>query len=214
MQQANWDDAGTGGVVWPAASVLCRWMAKQPGFRGSSVLEIGCGTGAVGLFAAGLGATRVLLTDGSEGALENAKKNISLNRASLGACEMSTRQLGFGDLGQTDRLDLISCIKWGWIFASDCVYGNENAKLFQTIRALLSTQHEPPPRVILSIPHRHPGPLLSESLLASARGIRLQVLECERAPRHDGGARQLVEQTVAVSVVEARLDQAGQRPSR
>ena len=206
MQQTSWDDAGTGGSVWPAASVLCRWMAKQTGMRGATVLEIGCGTGAVGLFAAALGASRVVLTDVSDGALENAQRNISVNRSLFGDTDVSTRKLAFGDVSEKDKGHLMACIKWKWIFASDCVYGSENAKLFQTIRGLLSTQHQPPPRVILSIPHRHPGPLLSASLLASAPGLKLQVVECERAPAHDGGSRKDVEQTVAVSVVEARLD--------
>ena len=56
---------GTGGTVWPAAHVLARHLERREdlGPEGWSVLEIGAGTGAAGLAAAALGATRVALTD-------------------------------------------------------------------------------------------------------------------------------------------------------
>ena len=65
LEQSSWDDAGTGGVVWPAARALCRWQADlAEELVGARVLELGAGTGACGLFAAGLGASSVCLTDG------------------------------------------------------------------------------------------------------------------------------------------------------
>lgn len=66
LEQSSWDDAGTGGVVWPAARALCRWQADlaEEELVGARVLELGAGTGACGLFAAGLGASSVCLTDG------------------------------------------------------------------------------------------------------------------------------------------------------
>ena len=53
---------GTGGAVWPAAGALCRLLRGQR-LDGLSVLELGTGTGAVGLYAAGCGARSVVLTD-------------------------------------------------------------------------------------------------------------------------------------------------------
>ena len=45
--------------VWPAAAALCRWQAAHAAaIDGASVLELGAGAGTVGLFAAGLGASR------------------------------------------------------------------------------------------------------------------------------------------------------------
>ena len=35
----------TGGVVWPAALVLCAWLMRQPSFCDLDVLELGAGTG-------------------------------------------------------------------------------------------------------------------------------------------------------------------------
>ena len=55
----------TGGRVWPGAAAMCQLLLTlQPDVKNSHVLELGCGTGAAGLFAAALGAQRVLLTDG------------------------------------------------------------------------------------------------------------------------------------------------------
>jgi predicted nicotinamide N-methyase len=60
------DDAmPLGAELWPAAAALCRWQLEhmQTHIRGARILELGSGTGAVGLFAAGLGASQVMLTD-------------------------------------------------------------------------------------------------------------------------------------------------------
>lgn len=67
---------GTGGRVWPGAAAMCQLLVSmQPELQGSSVLELGAGAGAVGIFAAALGASRVLLTDGGEGETALAKLN-------------------------------------------------------------------------------------------------------------------------------------------
>lgn len=56
---------GVGGAVWRAAGALCRWqLGAADAIRGRHVLELGAGTGVSGLFAAGLGAASVLLSDG------------------------------------------------------------------------------------------------------------------------------------------------------
>ncbi|OQR80943.1 hypothetical protein ACHHYP_16976 [Achlya hypogyna] len=54
---------GTGLTVWPAACVLLKYLEHRFGYLDDMrVLELGCGTGAVGLAAALLGAS-VVLTD-------------------------------------------------------------------------------------------------------------------------------------------------------
>ena len=202
MQQASWEDAGTGGLLWPAASVMCRWLSRQAAkVEGSRVLELGCGTGAVGLYAAGLGASRVLLTDGSDDVLHNCRRNITLNASAFcGAVDVATRKLSFGD-------SILPVGPWDWVLASDCVYANDWKALAQTVRGLVRAQ-DPPPRVILTIPHRRPGPVLSDAFRADAKGLRASTLEVERTPKHDGGGRLPSEQMVAVSVIE--LSRAGE----
>ena len=79
---------GLGGKVWPAAGSLCRWLRDEP-LDDKHVLEIGCGVGGVGLYAAALGAKSVLLTDGGghtllQAAASNIKRLCTqLLRASL-----------------------------------------------------------------------------------------------------------------------------------
>ena len=73
---------GTGGRVWPAAGALCRYLAAADVCRDQRVLELGCGTGAVGVFcAAGLGPKSVVLTEGgSIGLRAVAARNVEVNR--------------------------------------------------------------------------------------------------------------------------------------
>ncbi|KAF7353054.1 Protein-lysine N-methyltransferase EFM6 [Mycena venus] len=55
---------GCGGVAWPAGEVLAQYLVKRGSnsLQGKNVLELGSGTGLVGLVAAMLGGT-VCLTD-------------------------------------------------------------------------------------------------------------------------------------------------------
>eukprot|EP00756_Hemistasia_phaeocysticola_P028081 Hpha_TRINITY_DN16155_c2_g2::TRINITY_DN16155_c2_g2_i1::g.6464::m.6464 len=53
------------GTVWDAALVLCHYLPRRGDWRGRTCVELGCGTGIVGLTAAGLGA-EVVATDFEE----------------------------------------------------------------------------------------------------------------------------------------------------
>jgi hypothetical protein len=56
---------GCGGIAWPAGEVLSQYLVHRgPEFmQGRRVLELGSGTGLVGLVAAQLGASKVTITD-------------------------------------------------------------------------------------------------------------------------------------------------------
>ncbi|CAG8686000.1 3541_t:CDS:1 [Acaulospora colombiana] len=56
---------GCGGVAWPAGEVLSQYLVHRgPEFmQGRRVLELGSGTGLVGLVAAQLEASKVTITD-------------------------------------------------------------------------------------------------------------------------------------------------------
>jgi hypothetical protein len=60
----------TGGSVYDAALCLCWWLESESGramvpLVGRAVVELGAGTGIVGLAAGRLGAHRVWMTDGT-----------------------------------------------------------------------------------------------------------------------------------------------------
>ena len=73
-----------GGRVWKSAAALCRWQRAHASlFEGTRVIELGSGTGAVGLYAAGCHASRVILTDGSDEVQTLMQTNVGLNRSLL-----------------------------------------------------------------------------------------------------------------------------------
>jgi len=73
-----------GGRVWKSAAALCRWQRAHASlFEGTRVIELGSGTGAVGLYAAGCHASRVILTDGSDEVQTLMQTNVERNRSLL-----------------------------------------------------------------------------------------------------------------------------------
>ena len=73
------DAISVGGSLWPSAAMLCRYLRDMPNIRGSSVMELGSGTGACGIYSAALGASRVLLTDGSSALQTLQLANVGAN---------------------------------------------------------------------------------------------------------------------------------------
>ena len=140
---------------------MCNWLANNTDdICGSRVLELGSGTGACGLYAAGLGASRVLLTDGGSDALrELCKANAASNQhlfASGALMQVVPLRWGRNADATEYRKTLLTSDSTGKgasdstaafdvIIASDCTYGHEEfgaessviGCLFQTISALL-----------------------------------------------------------------------------
>ncbi|XP_072927460.1 EEF1A lysine methyltransferase 3-like isoform X2 [Hemitrygon akajei] len=71
-------DLGVAGVVWDSALVLCQYLDEQKiSFCGRKVIELGAGTGIVGILAVLLGGN-VTFTDLPH-ALQQIKSNVSVN---------------------------------------------------------------------------------------------------------------------------------------
>jgi len=71
-------------VVWPAASLLGRWIIDHPELvRGKSVLDIGCGGGVAGIAAAMAGAASVVCNDIDAASLALAEENARANGVSV-----------------------------------------------------------------------------------------------------------------------------------
>lgn len=71
-------EAGTTGLhTWGASLALCQHLQAHPELvRGKRVLELGCGSGLLGIVVARLGAKRVILTDGSQEVLDRCRDNV------------------------------------------------------------------------------------------------------------------------------------------
>jgi len=133
-------EGDTGVVVWDAALVLAKYLETiRAQIKDTKVIELGSGTGAVGLCAAALGASSVLLTD-LHPLLEMLQHNIDLNR-SLVEDRVGCLSLSWGDPEAIQRAqDLCS---WDFILVSDCVfYMDSVAPLVKTLAQLagLNTQ--------------------------------------------------------------------------
>ncbi|EJT97714.1 S-adenosyl-L-methionine-dependent methyltransferase [Dacryopinax primogenitus] len=110
---------GCGGIAWPAGEVLSRYIClretREPGWmKTRTVLELGAGTGLVGLVAAKLGAKHVVITDQTP-LLPLIERNIVLNNVQ-NACIAAEFNWGepLSEAIRTGAFDLI--------LAADCVY--------------------------------------------------------------------------------------------
>lgn len=159
--------AGVGGEVWPAAAAMCSFLANHTcDLQGARMLELGAGTGAVGLFAAGLGAGHVLLTDGGYGEAtlrDLCAQNIAANAMLFAAdSTVEIEELQWGREQTASLLDVHE--PFDWVVASDCSYGHDafgsDSRVIGSLCAAIGhllREHAPrgvPPRVVLAHEHR------------------------------------------------------------
>lgn len=104
---------GCGGIAWPAGEVLSNYIAfRGIGYlQGKKIVEVGSGTGLVGLVAGALGGT-VWITDQAP-LLGIMQQNVTLNN--LQSC-VSVRELNWGETLPSDMPTP------ELILAADCVY--------------------------------------------------------------------------------------------
>ncbi|XP_024126127.1 EEF1A lysine methyltransferase 3 [Oryzias melastigma] len=108
---------GVAAPVWEAAVHLCRYLEDQSvNLKGKRIIELGAGTGLVGILAARLGA-EVTLTD-LPLALPQLQANVSANTPSGGwpSAEPAVLPLSWGE----DHLDFPS--DWDLVLGADIIY--------------------------------------------------------------------------------------------
>ena len=130
-------EGDTGVVVWDAAIVLAKYLEINIGMvRDKEAVELGSGTGAVGLCAGVLGAKQVILTDQEE-LVEFLSHNIELNtevtRVSALALEWGNNANIETVMNMVTRVDLV--------LVSDCVFYEESLDdLVETMQLLSDKQ--------------------------------------------------------------------------
>lgn len=117
-------------VVWDAALVLAYFLLKQDLIKpDTKVLELGAGTGAVGLVAATLGAKRVVITDLPR-ILPLLQEGIDLNPD---LTNIEARTLSWGQEEDLAKLDFVPDL----ILVSDCIYYEASVKpLISTLKTV------------------------------------------------------------------------------
>ena len=120
----------TGHVAWASGIALCRWLiSKRDLVKHKRVLDLGSGTGLVGLLCRKLGAASVTLTDLPE-VLKHLKHNADLNELSV---NIESLQWGVFDLKKkTLKCDVV-------VAAGVVVNESQFEPLCKTIQSLLSS---------------------------------------------------------------------------
>lgn len=126
----------TGATVWDSAVVLSQWCAAEAReVRGKRCLELGSGTGLVGLAAAAVGAKSCVLTDLPEmldllrsnaAAAAEARDAPALGGSAVRSvrCDVSVAHYSWGDTPPVEPVDVV--------LAADVVYGSIDTDLLVT----------------------------------------------------------------------------------
>ncbi|XP_033097652.1 protein N-lysine methyltransferase METTL21A-like isoform X2 [Anneissia japonica] len=138
-----WEKHGVAAVVWDAAVVLSEYLessvqAGELRLDGSKLLELGAGTGLVGMMAALLGA-KVTLTDRLE-VIDSLTVNVE-NNFRDGKTSITVKELEWGK-----NLEDFS-EKYDFIIGADIVYIKES---FTALLHTLSELSQPNTKVLLS----------------------------------------------------------------
>ena len=172
LEAPGWSGGyGTGGKVWSSSRVLCDYLvdvaagledALQLELRGARVVELGSGTGAVGLACAALGARAVVLTDGgSKSLLRLAETNAarwSKSARAADAAAPDVRVCGYKWGAAPLPSALVEGAPFDLIVGSDCTYSvGGHGALCDAIN-LLAARGRPEgaaePAVVLAHQHR------------------------------------------------------------
>ena len=142
-------DHTTAGKIWPAGQTLAEQLGDFVDVRGKLVMELGSGTGVLGLAAAASAARRVLLTDMH---VATAERNRLASRA---ASSVATKVLVWGDAEGADEALLELGGYPDIILGGDIIYrGFDLGALLDTLRMLTDSEQT---TIILSYKHRTGG---------------------------------------------------------
>jgi SAM-dependent methyltransferase len=118
--------------TWPSSLALSLWLLSNRDrlTRGSRILELGCGTGLLGLVCTALH-SQVTCTDYDEEALNNVKLSAQFNQLS----SIETRVLNWNDASTWSQLFINDESPFDYILASDIFYDPQD---FECILSMIS----------------------------------------------------------------------------
>lgn len=145
-------------VVWTSAPVLAHWLLEQRDWRGTEVLELGCGVGVTGLSLAASGAV-VTQTDLFPEAVALARSN--MRRNAVGGMRHAAADWRHWPFRR----------RWSWVVGSDLLYERPSHR---AILEVLSQSLAPGGEAYLA----DPGRPMSEGFpaAATAAGWRVERL--------------------------------------
>ncbi|XP_015122417.1 protein-lysine methyltransferase METTL21D [Diachasma alloeum] len=192
-------------VVWDAALVLAKYLDHQcndkgPGenfLKGKKVLELGAGTGCVGMTAACLGA-HVVMTD-LQSTMPILRKNISMNEDQWRG--LSTARAEVLDWENDFQLDFLPDI----VVLADCVYYEKSIHpLLKTLEHLCRSS--PSTYALLSQEERNtPGqiPVWSDFLTNLKKKFQLNYISLkEQHPRYSSEDIHLIQLKLLNNVIQ------------
>eukprot|EP00966_Prymnesium_polylepis_P292410 6753206-Prymnesium_polylepis.1 len=141
---------------------------------GSSILELGCGAGAVGVFGAALGASRVVMTDGGESECALAELNARRHKylyqpgSSVSSCQY---------LWGEPVDELLADGSFDWVLGADIIYSDAALPpLCDVFSALIERSPPGTPRIVLAHQRNRAGEgALPRTLALVAAGRSLTV---------------------------------------
>ncbi|KAF6263186.1 putative methyltransferase-domain-containing protein [Scenedesmus sp. NREL 46B-D3] len=168
------DIEGTGTLIWAAGVRLSQHIVKNrtQELKGARVLDLGSGTGIVGIAAACLGA-HVMLTDTRDilpQIMENVHQNGALVEAAGGSA--TVQEL---DWNQPD--DEVLDQDYDWVFGSDVTYTEEALlPLAKLLRQLVLTNEQ----CVVKLAHMHRSKELDRAMRETFHdeGLMLRPVDC------------------------------------
>uniref|UniRef100_F6SN53 Uncharacterized protein n=2 Tax=Ciona intestinalis TaxID=7719 RepID=F6SN53_CIOIN len=149
----TWQEHGVAGVVWEAATVLADYLADNYDFRGRNVIELGAGTGLVGMAVAYLGGN-VTVTD-LQKFLPLLQENVDLNKNIIEKGG-NGGNLTISELKWGKRLERFKPGFYDFILGADIIYSEEEFQnLLETLTHLYGDDKNSKRKVILSAKRRY-----------------------------------------------------------
>lgn len=182
IQETSYDTTYFGWKTWNAAIVLCKMLdSKDTRIQlfpsDQRILELGCGTGLLGITCAKLGAQRVYMTDYMDEIIDNTRLNLSLNQVDdrTEVCRLDWFNLDQHTLPRIPSTN--EDVKFEVIVASDVCYEQRLADRVPTVIRRFLAPTSSTARAYVVVQHR--GHTFSKELELFEQGVAREGMRLE-----------------------------------